>query len=510
MPRTISFADMPFESVERADREGGDCATSKVCVVGSGPAGLTLAHALGAAGRSVTVLESGRSDHSAEIQRLNDGDVEGEPYAGLEKTRHRGLGGSANIWNVEIGSQPGAKYAPLSPRDIESWPIEWADLEPFYREAQEVCGLGRFQYDAEAWATASRRPFDLGGTGLVNRIYQFGLANRFTRELVAELQAMENVRIVPLASAVGLEMNLSGRRVRGVRWIDGSGATFEERAECVVLACGAVENPRLLMMASRGSSPTPWLGRGFMEHARDFSLELVPFSPDLFERAAFYDLHTGAGGTRIGGRLAISDDALDRFDLSNGSITLFPRSSSEARPSFVDRVIRRLYRRRGRRRSRRYGWSEMTDPAGTFHVLGMVLNLEQRPDPRNRIELGARRDRFGNPLPKLFLDWSVDEQKRLDRLRSLLRDWLEVAGLGTLRFEPGRRPDLSAHHHAGTTRMAGRPEDGVVSPECRVFGYENLYVAGASVFPTAGFANPTLTIVALSRRLARHLLSQSL
>lgn len=475
--------------------------------MGSGPAGLTVAHALGTAGRTVTLLESGCVDRSAEVQQLNDGDVEGEPYAGLEKTRYRGLGGSVNIWNVEIGSQPGAKYAPLSERDIVTWPIGWADLEPFYREAQEVCGLGTFEYDADPWATETRHPFDLGGTGLVSRVYQFGPADRFTREIVADLRAMENVRILPSASAVGLEVNASERRVRGVRWIDASGAAFEERADRVVLACGAVENARLLLMTRRGYSPLPWLGRGFMEHARDFSLELVPFSPDLFERAAFYDMHSGAGGCQVGGRLAISDDALDRFDLPNGSITLFPRMSAEARPSFVDRVIRRLDRRRGRRRSRRYGWSEMPALSRRFDLFGMVLNLEQRPNPRNRIELGARRDRFGNPLPKLFLEWSAVEQERLDRLRSLLSDWLEGAGLGSLRFVPGRRPDLSAHHHAGTTRMADRAEDGVVDPDCRVFGFENLYAAGASVFPTAGFANPTLTIVALSRRLAGHLLS---
>jgi choline dehydrogenase-like flavoprotein len=77
--------------------------------------------------------------------------------------------------------------------------------------------------------------------------------------------------------------------------------------------------------------------------------------------------------------------------------------------------------------------------------------------------------------------------------------------LGRLLTTTGRRPDLSAHHHAGTTRMALDRQDGVVDPNGRVFGVDNLYLTGASVFPSAGFANPTLTIVALARRLGRHL-----
>jgi len=76
--------------------------------------------------------------------------------------------------------------------------------------------------------------------------------------------------------------------------------------------------------------------------------------------------------------------------------------------------------------------------------------------------------------------------------------------LGRLQVTKGRRPDLNAHHHAGTTRMALESREGVVDPHGRVFGLENLYVAGASIFPTAGYANPTLTIVATALRLASH------
>jgi choline dehydrogenase-like flavoprotein len=137
-----------------------------------------------------------------------------------------------------------------------------------------------------------------------------------------------------------------------------------------------------------------------------------------------------------------------------------------------------------------------------------VLNLEHDPRASNRIELGNRRDRHGIRLPLLYLEWTDREQSRLERFRGLLKEWFRRAGLGELLIKPGSRPDLSAHHHAGTTRMGSNPEDGVVDPWGRVYGVENLYAAGASVFRTAGFANPTLTIVAMSVRLAQRVDSE--
>ena len=150
--------------------------TPDVCVVGGGPAGLTTALTLGAAGRRVVLLESGGFDSSAAAQELNDGDNEGEPYAGLGLTRHRQIGGTANVWDVRVHGKPGAKYVPLSPRDMADWPIGWDELEPHYVEAQGVCGLGPLEYGAARWTTPAHPPFELNGTGLTSGVYQFGYA----------------------------------------------------------------------------------------------------------------------------------------------------------------------------------------------------------------------------------------------------------------------------------------------------------------------------------------------
>jgi len=109
------------------------------------------------------------------------------------------------------------------------------------------------------------------------------------------------------------------------------------------------------------------------------------------------------------------------------------------------------------------------------------------------------------PRPVLHWKWRAEEQAGLDRLRALVASSLEAAGLGRVEGDPTRPLDPGAHHHSGTTRMDSDPALGVVDADGRVYGTENLFVTGASVFPSAGFANPTLTIVALALRLADHL-----
>lgn len=469
-----------------------------VCVVGAGPAGLVTALTLGDAGRRVAVLESGGGAGEADAQALNEGDSDGEPYVGLAGSRHRAVGGTVHIWNVRVGGRSGAKYVPLSPRDLRNWPITWRELESFYDEAQAVCGLGPFEYGSDRWASERRRPFDLDGTALRSGVYQFGFGAVFTTDLPRRLAALPNVSLLPSTTVVGVGCG-QGRPT--VAAVGGDDRPLRITPKVVVLACGAIENARLLLGSGLGAS-LPWLGRGFMEHARDFSLSIDPFDPDVYAAASFYDLHESGDGHLVGGRLALTDEALDAEELPNASMTLFPRVRID--PSLPAR-LGRVFRRSRARRSGPYGWSERGLDGSAFADFKLVLNMEQRPDPANRVVLSARVDRFGNRLPRLVLGWKAEEQAALERLRGVTAEALRSAGVGRLVYRPGHRPDLSAHHHAGTTRMAADPADGVVDREGRLFGYDRVYLAGASVFPGAGFANPTLSIVAMAMRLGRHL-----
>ena len=485
-----------------------------VCVIGAGPAGLVVASGLAERGRDVLVLESGARDAELATQALNDGDVIGDAYAGLRETRHRGLGGTTALWNTAVGDGVGAKYAPLSAIDFErrssvehsGWPITADQLTTWYTRAQAICGIGPFEYEGDAWG----RCLPPSGPALVTRIYQFGSRAALVDPLLAALARATNVRLCTNATLVALEVDASGRCVTGAVASTPGGPTWTVRAKQYVVAAGAVENARALLVAGGAGLrvASPWLGHGFMEHPRDSALTLHPRSSDFHRAAAFYDQHRAADGTMIVGRFAVCDEAIRDGTLPNASATLLAR----VRPA-VRRVLAAAHYVGALALVHRWappgghGWSRHPTPERVFDGFTILLNLEQTPSPENRIALGGRRDTFGVPLPELHWRWHPADHARLTRLRNVVAR--ELAALGRIEIADGAIPDPNAHHHAGTTRMHADAAHGVVDAHCRVHGVDNVFVAGASVFPTAGFVNPVLTIVALAARLADHLVVSS-
>jgi choline dehydrogenase-like flavoprotein len=486
-----------------------------VCIVGGGPAGLVLAAELVRAQCDVIVLESGGHHPEAEILALNVGDASGDVYAGLAATRHRQVGGTAHLWNSATAGAIGAKYAPFDAPDLEErpgrehsgWPFPLSELRVDYDRAQRICGLGPFSYDGAQWADASHQPWAALGPTLVSRVYQAGTREALLAPLRAGIVGATNVRLCTHASVVALHRDASGRRITRVSAVTPGGARWSVRAKRVVLAAGAVETARLLLLTDSGSGAlgngSGWVGRGFMEHPRDRALTLCPYSANVYAQSAFYDQWRAADGTWIVGRLAVAHASLASGELLNASATLIPRLKDArgrlraALPSFATRLLAR----------EGHGWSRTRSAARAFDGFTVLLNVEQTPHPENRVTLSAQCDSLGVPLPALHWRWRADDHARLERLRALVGRDLEA--IGTVTVDADAHVDPNAHHHAGTTRMHDDPGKGVTDRHGRVHATDNLYVAGASTFPTAGFVNPMLTIVALSVRLARHLSSTS-
>jgi choline dehydrogenase-like flavoprotein len=491
----------------------GTILDTDVCIVGAGPAGLVLSAELVDAQCDVIVLESGGAPSGPEILALNDGDLSGDVYAGLGATRHRGVGGTSLLWNSAANGEAAAKFAPLDASDFEErpdrdhsgWPFGFAELREHYVRAQRICGLGPFSYDAAAWTTPLEVPWSELGPSLVSRVYQFGTREALVTPLRASIRRATNVRLCTHATATALQVDTGGRRIGGIAVATPGGPRWTVRAKRVVLAAGAVENARLLLLMENGSAvpvnASGWVGRGFMEHPRDRTLSLRPRQPESYARSSFYDQRRAVDDSWVVGRIALTDAALASGALLNASGTLIPRLSALSRrlravlPAFAGRWLP----------GEGHGWSTRRRAAREFDGFTVLLNVEQSPHPENRVTLGARRDSLGIPLPSLHWQWRADDQKRLERLRALFAR--ELAVIGEVTIGDSDLPDPNAHHHAGTTRMHDDPAHGVTDRHGRVHATDNLYVAGASVFPTAGFANPVLTIVALALRLARQLMS---
>lgn len=490
-----------------------------VCIIGAGPAGLVVASALAAAGFDVIVLESGGSGPNAEVQALNDGDTSGDPYAGMRETRHRQLGGTAAIWNTRMPGGVGAKFTPLDQMDftqraahpLSGWPITFDDLEPFYRRAQAICGLGELAYHAAAWQKEGRLPLTTVEPELESRVYQFATRDSLVEPMLRTLRDASNVRLLTQATVLRVETDSAGRRVSRARVASPGGGRWFVVAAQFVLAAGAIENARLLLCSGKSPSGlgnrTGWVGRCFMEHPRDRSIVLRPASRQDFQRLRFYDIHDGPGEVPVAGRLALTQHTLAEAGVLNASATLLPliRPAARGARAALGPLARRPLAERWLFRGG-HGWSRHPAPRAVLSGFSVLLNLEQAPDPENRLTLSSHRDSLDVPRAKLHWRWRPRDEASRARVRSLFTAALERSGLGRIEAGSGLL-DPNAHHHSGTTRMHADPAYGIVDAHSRVHELDNLHIAGASVFPTSGFANPVLTIVALALRLSDRLLA---
>jgi choline dehydrogenase-like flavoprotein len=482
----------------------GEAVEADVCVAGGGVAGLVTALELEAAGIRVALVEHG--------EELEDGEVEGA-YPPLASMRAGGLGGTAAVWTSELApGQLGARYAPLAPIDFEAregvpwsgWPFDRSHLEPFYARAWELCGAGPFDEVAPAQ-----------NGDVADVAFGHGPRALFTREYPARVARSDSIRAFVGGTAAGVER--IGEAISSLRVATGAGRSFTVRARAFVLTLGGVENARFLLLTGLGNAHD-LVGRFFIDHPTA-RCRLDP-SPDALPRLGTYDIR------RVNGHLAVtafglSAETLRREGLPNGGFFVVPARGARRLGDLAAAAHRRVARAvpalapttRLTARSALLntlgvgpvsGWSRLRRPPSAFDVHHVV---ELWPERERRVELGSRRDRLGRPVARVRWFVADRELEALDRTERLVADALEHAGLGRLTTarEVGDELHPTAHHHLGTTRMADDPRQGVVDRDARVHGIPNLYVTGGSVFPTAGYVNPTLTMVALAARLAAHL-----
>lgn len=497
---------------------------SDVCIVGAGAAGITLARELAGQSRLVCLLESGGLEPDAETQALYRGEVVGFPYYPTDAFRLRYFGGTTNHWSGVCGPLQEIDFEARSWVPHSGWPFARSALEPYYRRAQEVCQLGPYRYDPEPWQGPDAPPLALDAERLHTVMNQLSPPTRFGLAYRDALRDAADVQTYLHANAVNLETQADGTRVSRVAVATLAGTRFAVRARQVVLATGAVENARLLL-ASRDRSaagvgnPHDRVGRFFMEHLSVQGALFAPIDPAL--PMGLYGFRE-AQGVRAQGCVVPTEATLRDEELLSLRCYLQPASSRTAIRSvwfgllrsgtgstpegLAERVVHAL---RQLDDLAIHGYRSFFE--GSARSYAVVHHLEHAPNPQSRVTLGDERDALG--LPRVRLDWRFGELERRTLRRAVEIFGREVgrAGLGRAAEVPddpttGWPPLLrGAWHQMGTTRMHTDPRHGVVDADARVHGLENLYLAGSSVFPTSGYMNPTLTIVALSLRLADHL-----
>jgi choline dehydrogenase-like flavoprotein len=525
-----------------------------VCIVGSGPAGITLAREISGSGFRVALLESGGRKAAAETQSLNTGAVvsaHGYEEQILHKGRCRQFGGTSNLWNHKVrgGSDRYIRYVPLDDIDFErrdwvpesGWPISRQELQPFYELAREVCGVGRLDY-ASLVGVENGKPWETEKMESV--VSQFGSSDIFLDHYRRQLLRSERVAVILQAVLLRFQMDPLSRTITSAWASMPDGRTVQVRAKIFVLAAGGLENARILLLQDALQpgglgNQHDMVGRCFMDHPQIKLGTLIPASSAVFERARHYDQRS-VGGKSIMFKLHIRPEVMRREKMLNLCAVLVPhfKDLRSNGPAVLHQLLFRGPRFLWRYRSSKQrgatqlqseqprplrqrlledyysegccGWSKLSRLERHFSQFGIHSLVEQVPDRSNRIILQEQTDAHGQRKTKVLWRWNDLDLRSIRQAQQIFREELAAAGIGTfIPVEESQdsqpRQFNSPHHFLGSTRMHDNPRNGVVDADCRVHDVPNLFIAGSSLFTTGGFANPTLTVIALALRLAVHL-----
>ena len=495
-----------------------------ICVIGAGAAGITLALEFIKKSFHVCLLESGGFEYDSETDNLSKGICVGRNYD-LVNTRARLFGGATNTW--------GGHCVPIRPYNFEKrdwipysgWPFSGNHLDPYYKRAAKVHKIGAYNYDTIAIAKSLGMdlfPFD--GKKVESTVSKYNTLD-FGVEYKNTIGRSPNIDTYLFANVTSINRHPEVDFIRDVSVRTLAGNDFSVRAKYYVLAAGGLENARLLLLSNKVQknglgNEHDLVGRFFMEHLYYKNGVILPAKQDsnleIYTSERVYDKKCS-----IRCHISLPEHTTQQYNIPDyrseiGTHNTPPDSVVSAKIlqekfehlKFPDDLSKHIL-------------NIISDPGAIIdHLTGknkllrsyrLVNHVELIPNPDSRIVLSDQKDKLG--MNKLTLDWRLSKLDivGIRTAQKLIAAEVGRTNFGRLRMELPEDEEVmrnggdGSSHHMGTTRMHSNPKNGVVDANCRIHGLKNIFIAGSSVFPTCGYSNPTLTIVALAIRLADHL-----
>ena len=559
-------------------RDGGATIETDLAIVGAGPVGLAIADRCVSKGIDVLLLESGLDKQDEEHEELNEVIAAASAHdidlsrrrttfhgsqAHFWNARHqaygvrcRGLGGSTQAWAGKVAAFDEVDFAERSWVPNSGWPIGREELNPFLNQARELLGLCPVE-------PATR----FSEAGLRSCYWQFARSSnnrldvmRFDRDFAPKLPS--NVRVLLDATVTRLGFDPASQSVDALHVANLSGGSAIIRPRRVVLAAGAIENARLMLVSNdvepNGIGNSHGLvGRYLIDHA---GMRMGEVSGErniakLARTFGFYGQNHARRSHMFMHGLALSPELQEQEGLLNAAIYFAPlravddpfdalkrllRGQSDGKFRDIGAIVRGMGLIARGIGTKTVAWPGLPEwskemivssairfapnmvadefaSGGLPHKLmglGIEAITENAPQFDNRISLVDKLDALG--IRKAAAHWRVGplETRTFRTLASCLDRAIATAGYPAPELADWAKDNnkplpapVDLAHMMGTTRMAKKPRIGVVDSNCRVFGSSNLFVAGGSVFPTGGHANPTWMFLALALRLADHLVA---
>jgi choline dehydrogenase-like flavoprotein len=450
------------------------------CIVGAGPAGITLAIKLAKKNKKILLVEGGGTEISHESQSLYEGEVVGDEYLSLDTCRLRYFGGTSNHWSGVCRTFDEIDFLSRPKFHLYEWPIEKSDIDKYLTEAFNILEINNIKPDKK-----------INNWHIKKVHFEKSPPVRFKDKYFDQIKNSNNIFLTLNTNCINFETN--GKLITKVVLKN----NFEKKikSENFILSTGGIENSRILLWSNELSNGeivknTSSLGKYWMEHPNFDVGEAIFFGKDKFDY--FNDF------------LVIEDQKKIDLGILNNRIR-FKRSQTSLEKNILElscyapKLLKFLKLNREK-------------------ICGSVIQAvwEQEPLKENKITLSKKLDYLGVPRTKLY--WKKTENDLINVKKSLevFASTFIRENIGRIKIYPyvnnGNFPssdNLASSHHIGGTRMSDNPNNGVVDKNCKVHGQENLYILGSSIFPTGGYTNPTLPIIQFALRLSEHLLKKN-
>ena len=545
----------------------GDSVHADVAIIGAGPAGIVVGLELAQAGHSVVLLESGGTRFDPETQRLSD-TVGGDPHhVEMSLASRRQVGGASNIWGGRCVPFDPIDFEPRPLVGDTRWPVGYEEIEPYIQRACDWCRCGRAVFDANQLPELATRTLVPGfedGEVRDSQLERWSLPTNFGHVYRESLERAQSLRVEAGLTCTEIVPDADAP-VTGTRSVDHleartkDGRRVEVRASRYVVAAGGLGSTRLLLASTRHDpdgigNHAGHLGRWYMAHV-EVRVGRVHFTtpPDQ----TIYGHERDAEGVYVRRRFTLSAEAQRNEQLPNAAIWLVNPEVGDAshrsgvlsfvylmlfspfgkyfvaegirqahiktrRPTTVRAHLRNVIRdigpatafavtfgyQRFLRRGRKVPGFFVPSVTNTYPLL---YHGEHLPHWQSFAGATEDRDALGMPRLRTHLHFSDEDVRNVARAHEVLDRSLRRQGLGHVEMlyddvEGEVREQLfGGYHQAGTTRMSALPEDGVIDGNLAVHGFDDLYVASSSAFPTSSQANSTFTLIAFAVRLADHL-----
>jgi choline dehydrogenase-like flavoprotein len=543
--------------------EGG-ATEVEVAIVGAGAVGIALAVRLAGRIGRIALVEAGdaKSEPAQYREFFKAAQINDARHLPTETNRRRMLGGTTSVWGGRCIPLDPEDFAPT--RDRPGWPIGFAEMDAHMPDALDFLDAGRPEFSAAAALATHPISFD-GSVGdlIVDRIERYSKPTNVWRKWGPTLARSRDVTVIHGATCTNVLTNADGTRAVALELRTASNRSHKILASMIVLACGGLETPRLLLASRRSRScglgnEHDLVGRFYMTHLVSNASNVGALRFATAETARAFDYQMTLDGVYGRRMIQLSPAARQREGL--GNIVFRPSRPPIDDASHRDSVLSAMFLVKNSVIPAEYARSLAAGTGGGSRLLELrehganviagfprlcgfsidwlkrrvcatrklpsvflyrtdgtyplEFNGEHMPNAESRVLLGGETDPFGTP--RLVVRWQMRDSEFawICRAYRMLASAVAKSGLGAVPLDADLRDSIQrvlvpqGGHHIGTVRMDADPRSGVVDPNGEIWGTRGLFVAGTAIFPTSGFANPTLTAVALALRLVQHLIQR--